>query len=68
MESNKSSKAKWIAAVIMLGVIVGGVLIAVTSSNPSVRIWIMVVFCLISFIAGKLSNSNKKDNQSDQAK
>ena len=66
MESNKSSKAKWMAAVMMLGVIVGGVLIAVTSSNHNVRIWIMVVLCLISFIAGKLSSSNKKDNKPDQ--
>jgi len=62
MESDKSSKVKWIAVVILLGVIVGAILTVATSSNPKTRTIIVVVLCLISFIAGKLSNRNKKKN------
>lgn len=63
MESKKSSKAQWIAIAILVGVIVGVILVVATSSDVKVRTIIVVVLCLISFIAGKLSNRNKKDNE-----
>ena len=61
MESNKSKKAQWIAIAILVGVIAGAILTVATSSNPKVRTIIVVVLCLISFVAGKLSNRSKKD-------
>ena len=60
MESDKSSKAKWVAVAILVGVIIGAILAVATSSNAKATTIVVVVLCLISYIAGKLSNRKNK--------
>ncbi len=67
MASNKSSNVKLLAVVIILSVIIGVILaLAVTlPSNNITRTVVAFVLCLISFIAGRLSNRKRGDNQAE---
>lgn len=54
-----------LAVVIILSVIIGVILAVTLSSNNTTRTVVAFVLCLISFIAGRLSNRKRGDNQTE---
>ena len=63
MEPKKSSKGRWIAVAIVLGVVVAAILTVVLSSNNTAKAIVAGVLAVICFISGRLSKRNKADKQ-----